>query len=63
MDERDAQTGNGDLWFWFGHQGYEYVDLGRVWQAALFVGLLLWLFLIARSAIAGTKRKDATTVR
>jgi hypothetical protein len=30
----------GSLWFWFGHQGYEYVDLGRVWQAALFVGLL-----------------------
>ena len=41
----------GDLWFWFGHQGYEYVDLGRVWQAALFVGLLLWLGLIARTAI------------
>jgi nitric oxide reductase subunit B len=33
------KLGNGDLWFWFGHQGYEYVDLGRVWQAALFVGL------------------------
>ncbi len=34
--------------FLFGHQGYEYVDLGRVWQIALFVGLLLWLFLVAR---------------
>jgi nitric oxide reductase subunit B len=34
----------GSLWFWLGHQGYEYVDLGRLWQAALFVGLLLWLF-------------------
>ena len=45
------KLGDGDLWFWFGHQGYEYVDLGRVWQAALFVGLLLWLFLIARTAI------------
>jgi nitric oxide reductase subunit B len=49
----------GDLWFWFGHQGYEYVDLGRVWQAALFVGLLLWLFLIARSAIPALKRQTA----
>lgn len=48
----------GDLWFWFGHQGYEYVDLGRVWQAALFVGLLLWLFLIARSAIPALKRAN-----
>lgn len=46
----------GDLWFWFGHQGYEYVDLGRVWQAALFVGLLLWLFLIARSAIPALRK-------
>lgn len=34
--------------FYFGHQGYEYVDLGRVWQLALMVGLLLWLFLMVR---------------
>ncbi len=47
----------GDLWFWFGHQGYEYVDLGRVWQAALFIGLLLWLFLIARTAIPALRQK------
>jgi nitric oxide reductase subunit B len=46
----------GDLWFWFGHQGYEYVDLGRVWQIALFVGLLLWLFLVGRSAVAALKK-------
>lgn len=46
----------GSLWFWFGHQGYEYVDLGRVWQAALFVGLLLWLFLIARTAIPALRK-------
>ena len=52
--------GNGDMWFWFGHQGYEYVDLGRVWQAALFVGLLLWLFLIARSAIPALKSKNGS---
>ncbi|MEO6393695.1 MAG: nitric-oxide reductase large subunit [Pyrinomonadaceae bacterium] len=51
---------NGSLWFWFGHQGYEYVDLGRVWQIGLFVGLLLWLFLIARSAIPGLKRTDGS---
>lgn len=50
------KLGNGDLWFWFGHQGYEYVDLGRVWQAALLIGLLLWLFLIARSAIPALKK-------
>ncbi|MCC6826460.1 MAG: nitric-oxide reductase large subunit [Acidobacteria bacterium] len=49
---------DGDLWFWFGHQGYEYVDLGRVWQAALFIGLLLWLFLVGRSAVAALRSKE-----
>ena len=38
----DAQS------FYLGHQGYEYVDLGRAWQIALLVGLLLWLFLMLR---------------
>ncbi len=50
----------GDLWFWFGHQGWEYVDLGRVWQAALFVGLLLWLVLIARGAVPALKREGTS---
>lgn len=35
--------------FWFGHQGYEYVDLGRFWQIFLLVGLFLWLFLMIRA--------------
>ena len=35
--------------FWFGHQGYEYVDLGRFWQIFLLVGLFLWLFLVGRA--------------
>jgi nitric oxide reductase subunit B len=39
----------GNAWFWFGSQGYEYVDLGRLWQILLFVGLVLWLVLMVRS--------------
>lgn len=35
--------------FWFGHQGYEYVDLGRFWQIFLFIGLWFWLALTARA--------------
>jgi nitric oxide reductase subunit B len=35
--------------FWFGHQGYEYVDIGRFWQIFLFVGLFLWLGLMVRA--------------
>ncbi|MED4990392.1 nitric-oxide reductase large subunit [Parageobacillus toebii] len=37
-----------DTNFWFGHQGYEYTDLGRFWQLFLTVGLFLWLFLMVR---------------
>lgn len=44
--------------FWFGHQGYEYVDLGRFWQLLLFVGLLLWFFLIARAIVPAIKAKS-----
>jgi nitric oxide reductase subunit B len=39
----------GGLWFWFGHQGSEYLDLGRVWQFLLAAGLLFWLFLMFRA--------------
>ncbi|HEX7769940.1 MAG TPA: nitric-oxide reductase large subunit, partial [Dokdonella sp.] len=44
--------------FWFGHQGWEYVDLGRFWQLFLFVGLLLWLVLVGRALWPALRRKD-----
>ena len=44
--------------FWFGHQGWEYVDLGRFWQVFLFVGLLLWLALVGRALWPALRRKD-----
>jgi nitric oxide reductase subunit B len=43
--------------FWFGHQGYEYVELGRFWQIFLFVGLVIWLVLMARPIIPVLKQK------
>lgn len=46
--------------FWFGHQGYEYVDLGRAWQIALFVGLVLWLTLMLRGLAPALKRRDGS---
>ncbi|QRN95508.1 nitric-oxide reductase large subunit [Archangium violaceum] len=50
------RMGNGDYWYWFGHQGWEYVDLGRFWQIFLFVGLFVWLFLTARSVWPALKK-------
>ena len=43
--------------FWFGHQGYEYVDLGRFWQIFLFVGLVLWLLLMGRAIYPAIKKR------
>jgi nitric oxide reductase subunit B len=48
-----------DSGFWFGHQGYEYVDLGRAWQIALFTGLVLWLVLMLRGLWPALKRRDS----
>ena len=44
--------------FWFGHQGYEYVDLGRFWQIFLFTGLIIWLFLMGRAIWPALKKKS-----
>ncbi len=44
--------------FWFGHQGYEYVDLGRFWQIFLLVGLFLWLALMLRAMWPAIKKPN-----
>ena len=46
----------GTLWYWFGHQGYEYVDLGRFWQIFLFAGLFIWLGLMVRALWPALRR-------
>lgn len=48
----------GDSWFYFGHQGYEYVDLGRVWQIALTAGLMFWVYLVGRNIMVAIRRND-----
>ncbi len=55
----------GDLWFWFGHQGSEYLDLGRFWQVLLAAGLVLWLVLMFRAlkpALADPARRELTSL-
>lgn len=44
------------LSFWFGHQGYEYLDLGRFWQVLKFVGILFWLVLMLRGMLPALKQ-------
>lgn len=50
--------------FMFGHQGYEYIELGRLWQVLLIVGMIVWLVLVVRAirpALAGEKDNGGLT--
>lgn len=49
---------NNTMNFWFGHQGYEFIELGHFWQAFLFVGLMLWVGLVVRAMWPVFKVKD-----
>jgi nitric oxide reductase subunit B len=44
--------------FWFGHQGWEYADIGRFWQWFLFIGLMLWLLLVGRALWPALRKRD-----
>ena len=44
------------LVYWFGHQGYEYLDMGRFWQLLIFAGLLIWLVLMMRCLVPAIRK-------
>jgi nitric oxide reductase subunit B len=44
---------------WFGLQGFEYLDLARLWQVLLSIGLVFWVFMlwrVLRKRLAGEHR-------
>ncbi len=42
------QMSPGGLWWWIGTQGWEYLDLGRLWQILLTIGLIFWVIILIR---------------
>jgi nitric oxide reductase subunit B len=38
----------GEWWRWLGNQGWEFVELGRLWQALLFGAFALWAVIMWR---------------
>lgn len=38
----------GGPWWWIGSQGWEYLDLGRLWQIVLTAGLVIWVGILLR---------------
>lgn len=55
LSTRGTMGGEG---FWLGHQGYEYIELGRVWQMLLTGGMVVWLLLVVRTIAPALKRED-----
>ncbi|MFB6466064.1 nitric-oxide reductase large subunit [Cytobacillus sp. Hz8] len=47
----------GNNWFLFGHQGWEYLELGRIWQYILAAGMVIWLFIVYRGIRSGLKKE------
>ncbi len=46
-----------DVWFWFGNEGRELLNLARVWDIGLVVGLVMW-FLMVYSVIRKAKTNN-----
>ena len=51
----------GNTSFLFGHQGYEYVELGRLWQLLLIGGMVFWLWLMFRALRPALKAEGSKT--
>ena len=53
------------LWFWFGDQGWEYLELGRAWQMLLTLALLFWFGLLVRAlmpALRDPERREISAL-
>jgi len=46
-----------DVWFWLGNEGRELLNLGRVWDIGLVIGLVMW-FLMVYSVIRKAKTNN-----
>lgn len=47
--------------FLWGHQGYEYVELGRIWQLLLIGGMVFWLWLMYRALKPALQEEGSRT--
>ena len=52
----------GNLWFWIGNQGWEFLDLGRFWQILLAIGLVFWLFLLIRAVSSARENPERNEI-
>ena len=51
----------GSWWFWLGDQGWEYLELGRLWQYLLVAGLFVWFVLLWKLVRPATLTRPGST--
>jgi nitric oxide reductase subunit B len=48
----------GENWWWLGTQGWEYLELGRLWMYLLIAGMGIWMFIVYRG-LRGALRAES----
>ncbi|HWQ56020.1 MAG TPA: nitric-oxide reductase large subunit [Bryobacteraceae bacterium] len=48
----------GETWWWLGTQGWEYLELGRLWMVLLLTGMGIWLFIVFRGLRSALKAES-----
>ena len=49
----------GKWWYWLGHQGWEFVDFGKLFQVLLMIIFILWAVIIYRGIKPSLIKKEA----
>jgi len=47
----------GNFWWLIGHYGWEYIELGKVWQIILVIGMIVWLLIVTRGIVGALKKE------
>ncbi len=48
----------GEWWYMLGHQGWEYVDFGKIYQGLLMLAFILWAYIVYRGLKNTLKSKN-----
>lgn len=51
--------GEGDTWRWLGHQGWEYMEIGRAYQYVLFASFVVWFVIVSRGVWPALRQKQS----
>ncbi|MEU6611019.1 cbb3-type cytochrome c oxidase subunit I [Streptomyces shenzhenensis] len=52
----------GPLWSMLGNQGWEYLDLGRLWQVLLTAGMVIWVVILFRGLRRRLRRESVANM-